>query len=237
MAVFRVQKNQNYTVMSNHHLRNNTLSLKAKGLLSLMLSLPEEWDYTTRGLAKICKEGLDSICTTVKELEIHGYLIRIRCRNEKGQLTSIEYIIRENPEEITSNQPKDIFTESEPTSIPEQQSAEEKTLSLHSDPKIDQPAKTLENPEFSPKPENPVLVHQKKKSSGEKRKNPHTPTPKKPKREKPILDNPMQINKDRLSKDINIISKKKEKKYINYNIYNSGSENSDDSERKIDNSS
>lgn len=65
MAVFRVQKTQNYTIMSNHHLRNKALSLKSKGLLSLMLSLPEDWDYTTRGLASICKEGVDSVCATV----------------------------------------------------------------------------------------------------------------------------------------------------------------------------
>ena len=72
MAVFRVQKTQNYTIMSNHHLRNKALSLKAKGLLSLMLSLPEDWDYTTRGLASICKEGVDSVCATVRELEAAG---------------------------------------------------------------------------------------------------------------------------------------------------------------------
>ena len=74
MAVFRVQKTQNYTIMSNHHLRNKALSLKAKGLLSLMLSLPEDWDYTTRGLASICKEGVDSVCATVRELEAAGIL-------------------------------------------------------------------------------------------------------------------------------------------------------------------
>ena len=62
MAVFRVEKTRDYTVMANHHLRNTELSLKAKGLLSLMLSLPEEWDYTTKGLARICKDGVDSIC-------------------------------------------------------------------------------------------------------------------------------------------------------------------------------
>ena len=76
MAVFRVEKNRGYTVMSNHHLRDKSLSLKAKGLLSLMLSLPEDWDYTTKGLAKICKDGVDSICSTVNELEEHGYNIR-----------------------------------------------------------------------------------------------------------------------------------------------------------------
>ena len=62
MAVFRIEKTRDYTVMSNHHLRNTNLSLKAKGLLSLMLSLPEDWDYTTKGLARICKDGVDSIC-------------------------------------------------------------------------------------------------------------------------------------------------------------------------------
>ena len=69
MAVFRIKKTKNYTVMSNHHLRNTNLSLKAKGLLSLMLSLPEEWDYTTKGLSVICKDGVDSITSAIKELE------------------------------------------------------------------------------------------------------------------------------------------------------------------------
>ena len=74
MAVFRIEKTHDYTVMSNHHLRNTSLSLKAKGLLSLMLSLPDNWDYTTKGLAKICKDGIDSICSTVNELEQAEYI-------------------------------------------------------------------------------------------------------------------------------------------------------------------
>ena len=61
MAVFRIERTRDYTVMSNHHLRDKALSLKSKGLLSMMLSLPEDWNYTTRGLAKICKEGVDAI--------------------------------------------------------------------------------------------------------------------------------------------------------------------------------
>ena len=80
MAVFRIDKTRDYTVMSNHHLRKTGLSLKAKGLLSLMLSLPEEWDYTTKGLAHICKDGVDNICAGVRELEEHGYVIRERVR-------------------------------------------------------------------------------------------------------------------------------------------------------------
>lgn len=97
MAVFRIEKTRDYTVMANHHLRNAALSLKAKGLLSLMLSLPEDWDYTTKGLARICKDGVDSICSTVKELEEHGYIIRRRIRNDKGQMTTVEYTILEQP--------------------------------------------------------------------------------------------------------------------------------------------
>jgi hypothetical protein len=98
MAVFRMEKHKDYTIMANHHLRNKSLSLKAKGLLSLMLSLPEDWDYTTRGLAYICKEGVDSIRSTVKELEQAGYLQRRRIRNDKGQLTETEYTILEFPQ-------------------------------------------------------------------------------------------------------------------------------------------
>mgnify|MGYP001047002756 FL=1 len=97
MAVFRVEKTKDFTVMSNHHLRNARLSLKAKGLLSLMLSLPEDWDYTTKGLACICKDGVDSITTALKELEQHGYLTRQRLRYENGQLGDIEYTIHEKP--------------------------------------------------------------------------------------------------------------------------------------------
>lgn len=97
MSVFRVEKSKNYTVMSNHHLRNKKLSLKSKGLLSLMLSLPDEWDYTLKGLSMICKEGIDAIRVSIIELEQQGYIERHRKRNEKGQLTNTEYIIREFP--------------------------------------------------------------------------------------------------------------------------------------------
>ena len=103
MAVFRVDKTKDYTVMANHHLRNTELSLKAKGLLSLMLSLPESWDYTTKGLSHICKDGIDSINATVRELEANGYVIRRRLRNEKGQLTTTEYTIFEQPQTIDNS--------------------------------------------------------------------------------------------------------------------------------------
>ena len=76
MAVFRVERNKGYTVMSNHHLRNKELSLKAKGLLSQMLSLPEDWDYTLAGLSFINREKIDAIREAVKELERAGYIVR-----------------------------------------------------------------------------------------------------------------------------------------------------------------
>ena len=104
MAVFRIEKTRDYTVMSNYHLRDMSLSLKAKGLLSLMLSLPENWDYTMKGLARICKDGIDSISGGIRELEAHGYLIRARVRGANGQLGSIEYTILEQPKTLSPTQ-------------------------------------------------------------------------------------------------------------------------------------
>ena len=92
MAVFRVERNTGYTVMSNHHLRNKELTLKAKGLLSQMLSLPEDWDYTLAGLSHINREKIDAIREAVKELEKAGYIVRSRERDEKGRLRGADYV-------------------------------------------------------------------------------------------------------------------------------------------------
>ncbi len=97
MAVFRVERNKGYTVMSNHHLRNKELSLKAKGLLSQMLSLPEDWDYTLKGLSLINREKIDAIREAIKELERAGYIVRSRERDEKGRLRGADYVIYEQP--------------------------------------------------------------------------------------------------------------------------------------------
>ena len=98
MAVFRVEKNKGYTVMSNHHLRKKELTLKAKGLLSQMLSLPENWDYTLAGLSHINKESIDAIRTAVLELEKAGYIKRSQGRDKKGKMTAITYTIYEQPQ-------------------------------------------------------------------------------------------------------------------------------------------
>ncbi len=103
MAVFRVEKNKGYTVMSNHHLNNRALSLKAKGLLSQMLSLPETWDYTLVGLSFINKESVDAIRTAVLELEDAGYIVRRRVRDSTGKLGGVEYTIYEQPQPKLEN--------------------------------------------------------------------------------------------------------------------------------------
>lgn len=100
MAVFRVEKNRGYTVMSNHHLRNKDLSLKSKGLLSQMLSLPENWDYTLKGLSLINRESIDAIRTAVWELEKAGYITRQQNRDGKGKMADMVYTIYEQPQPV-----------------------------------------------------------------------------------------------------------------------------------------
>lgn len=98
MAVMRIHKTANYTVMSNYHFKEKGLSLKAKGLLSLMLSLPEDWNYSISGLVKLSKDGKDSVMSALGELEKYGYLHREKIINEKGQFSGIEYNIYEQPQ-------------------------------------------------------------------------------------------------------------------------------------------
>ena len=98
MAVYRVERTRDYTVMSNYHLKDTTLSLSAKGLLSMFLSFPEDWNYSTRGLAKICKEGVEAVGNTIKELEKAGYIVRRQLRGANGRITDTEYIIYEKPQ-------------------------------------------------------------------------------------------------------------------------------------------
>ena len=106
MAVFRIERTRDYTVMSNHHLRNEKLSLKAKGLLSMMLSLPDDWNYTTRGLAKICKEGVDAIGGALRELESAGYIVRHQLRDRYGRISDTEYVIYEQPQPKQPDMPQ-----------------------------------------------------------------------------------------------------------------------------------
>ncbi len=97
MAVFRIEKTKDYTVMANHHFKEKEMSLKAKGLLSLMLSLPDDWDYSIAGLVSLSKDGKDSVTAALDELERFGYLSRVMLKNEKGQFAGYDYIVSENP--------------------------------------------------------------------------------------------------------------------------------------------
>ena len=110
MMVYRVQRNGNYTVMTTYHLHDHSLSLKARGLLSTLLALPEGWDFSLKGLTAICKEGLDAIREAVKELENCGYLVRGRVRNAKGQMDSVACAVYECPrgeaQPLTGKQPE-----------------------------------------------------------------------------------------------------------------------------------
>ena len=99
MAIFRIEKTRDYTIMSNHHLRNKTLSLKAKGLLSQMLSLPEDWNYTLKGLSQINRESVDAIRSAIQELEKEGYIFREQQRDDRGSFASNVYVVYEQPQE------------------------------------------------------------------------------------------------------------------------------------------
>ena len=151
MAVFRVERNTGYTVMSNHHLRNKELTLKAKGLLSQMLSLPEDWDYTLAGLSHINREKIDAIREAVKELEKAGYIVRSRERDEKGRLRGADYVIYEQP------QPREpeAATSGEQPSISDYPTLENPTLE---NPTLENP--TLDNPTLEkPTLENPTQLN------------------------------------------------------------------------------
>ena len=110
MSVIRINKTKNYTVLSNYHFKEKEMSLKAKGLLSLMLSLPDDWNYSISGLVKLSKDGKDSVMSALSELEKFGYLMRVRLQNEKGQFNGVEYNIYEEPQRdfpVADNQKAD----------------------------------------------------------------------------------------------------------------------------------
>ncbi len=97
MPTIRIEKTKQYTVISNHHLQDKRLSLKSIGLLTIMLSLPDRWDFSVSGFTKICKDGITAINSAMKELEVYGYVQRNYTRDQKGHYTDIEYVVREVP--------------------------------------------------------------------------------------------------------------------------------------------
>ncbi len=176
-TVFRIEKNTNYTVMSNHHLKNRSLSLKAKGLFSVILSLPEEWDYTLGGLAAISKESLDAIRTAVNELESFGYLHREQLRDERGRLAHNEYLVYECPDDNP-------YHSSDNTENADTAKSTAKGANRSANP-------------ISPSLENPTTV--KKQSGLPSLENPITDNPI---TENPSTENPTQLNKNKSNKNL-----------------------------------
>lgn len=166
MAVFRVEKTNDYTVMANHHLRNHALSLKAKGLLSQMLSLPEDWDYTLSGLAEINRESKDAIRAAVQELEQAGYIQRRQTQDKGGKFAGNEYVIREIP------CPPDTDTQEEP---PEESGEPSSDFPTTGKPSTEKPSSE------KPLTENPTQLNIDLSSKDLKEKN---------KKEKPGLGEP-----------------------------------------------
>ena len=145
MPFFRVNKTKDYTIMANHHLKNRDLSLKAKGLLSVMLSLPEDWHFTVHGLVSICKEGRDSISGAVRELEAAGYIVRHRLRDKEGHINGLEYIIYETPQKPENNGPDGVKTPVEVDADTEEAEATEE-VDVPSKPESRMTAPVTENP-------------------------------------------------------------------------------------------
>jgi len=108
MSVFRVDKRRDFTVIANYVFKDHTLSAKAKGILVEMLSLPENWDYTLKGLATLFSDGIDSIRQGIRELEEHGYVVRERKRDARGRLGGMEYVIYETPHLVEKCEPTSI---------------------------------------------------------------------------------------------------------------------------------
>ncbi len=171
MAVYRVERTRDYTVMSNHHLKDTNLSLKAKGLLSLMLSLPDDWNFNMRGLSSICKEGLEAIGNALKELEKAGYMVRNQLRGANGRITDTEYIIYERPQEPAPTGPDTAGPDTPPPDT---------TLPYPGNPDVVEPDMA------DPSAENPALLNTKKsntKKTNTQRPNTHSfppPTPSAP---------------------------------------------------------
>ncbi len=166
MSVFRVDKTREFTVIANCIFKDRSLSAKAKGLLVEMLSLPESWDYTLKGLACLFADGLDSIRQGILELEEHGYIVRERKRDNKGRLCGMEYVIYETPHLSTEKSAPKADKE---TSKPISESP------VHTSPVLDSPVP--ENPTLDePTQENPTtykeLNHQKQNTSSTHESNP-----------------------------------------------------------------
>ncbi len=197
----KVQKTKNYTVMSNYHLQDRRLSFKAKGLLSFMLSVSEDWEYSVKGLASMAKDGVDSVTATLKELEQSGYVSRKQIRSKGGKFKEVEYTIYERP--VTADNDTDV-----PSGYENEEKSEKPKQAETS--RISSTEPNRENP-VSAKPEQREKKNsQKTKESLSKkpnRENPYSVNPcsETPLSEKPYTENPAQINKNKINTKANKI--------------------------------
>lgn len=196
MATFKVNKNTNFTVMSNVHLKDPRMSLKSKGLLSFMLSLPETWDYTIRGLSMVVKDGESSISSALKELEALGYLVRKRQRDENGRVKSTEYNIYEEP--IGYN-PDDPYPD--PTNDPNPPKGENPRQENHPPSNSKTMGKKGAQRPIN-KGENQNLIDFENEDIFRDLPKQENPVQVKPRQEKPVEEKGRQINKDLINTKI-----------------------------------
>ena len=166
MAVFRIEKIRDFTVVSNNIFKDRTLSAKAKGILVEMLSLPEDWDYTLDGLSRLFSDGIDSIRKGIHELEEHGYIVRRRVRDENGQFSHNEYIIYETPQTTGKpvKEPEEKPQPSRKKSVQKVEETPDSDVPLFASPASDSPS--LEKPTMdSPALEKPTTNKERKPSN------------------------------------------------------------------------
>lgn len=181
-TIFRVEKTSNYTVMSNYHMMDHSLSYKAKGILSEILSLPPTWDYTLAGLATLANDGIDSVRAGVHELENSGYINRKRTRDEHGRMSKNEYVVYERPED----NPEFITKKNKKVENPIQLKIKPKSKDkgngyiMQNTPSLENPMMDTEQTD-SPYLENPTMEKPMLEN----------PTLEKPTLGKPTLENPM----------------------------------------------
>ena len=188
MPVIRTEKTDNFTIMANHHLRDMSLSLKARGLLSLMLSLPDDWDYSARGLACLCRDGVSSINSALKELEQAGYVARSLRRNSRGKIVDTEYTVYEVPLPMDSPQTDLPQTDLPQTDLP-QTDLPQTDLPQTDLPQTDSPQTDLPQTD-SPQTDSPQTENRTQLNKDKQKKD-------KPKKEKQRKDQPIPPNPPR----------------------------------------
>ncbi len=240
--IYRRIKNKNYTVMCNHHLQNERLSLKAMGLMSKILSLPDDWNYSVRGIAAICKDGYESVRTAFLELEQEGYIVRQRIRDARGHIVRTEYFILETPD---TKIPEEYLVEKveKKKTLPESEKVEASGQKTADSKSSDQCNGQIELTDILPGSDFPTLVNPTGKSPGSDFPTLVNPTEKSPGSDFPTLVNPTEkspgsgfpTTENRHQQNTNITNYKDIDDINNNNIYNISSSSSLSSSSTVQN--